>query len=124
MPTQQISMEVWAVIAQWIVYGSSIGGAVMAIAKFVTWLRSKTTLAKLEEDVKKHAKLLDNDNQRIKTLEQQTKDVESDLKDMHVLLRLNTKAQQAIMKGLLDGNNKENIQRVSDEIQNYLNDQI
>lgn len=119
-----ISTEVWATIAQWIVYGSSVGGAVMAIAKFVTWLRSKSTIAKIEEDVKKHSELLEKDNQRIKALEQQTGEVESDLKDMHVLLRLNTKAQQAIMKSLLDGNNKDNIQKVSDEIQNYLNEQI
>ena len=123
MPTP-ISTEVWATIAQWIVYGSSVGGAVMAIAKFVSWLRSKSTIAKIEEDVKKHSELLEKDNQRIKALEQQTRDVESDLKDMHVLLRLNTKAQQAIMKGLLDGNNKDNIQRVSDEIQDYMNAQI
>jgi uncharacterized membrane protein YhiD involved in acid resistance len=123
MPTP-ISTEVWATIAQWIVYGSSVGGAVMAIAKFVSWLRSKSTIAKIEEDVKKHSELLEKDNQRIKALEQQTRDVESDLKDMHVLLRLNTKAQQAIMKSLLDGNNKDNIQKVSNEIQNYLNEQI
>ena len=43
---------------------------------------------------------------------------------MHALLRLNTKAQQAIMKSLLDGNNKDGIQKVSDEIQEYLNQQI
>lgn len=123
MPTP-ITTEVWSLIGQWLIYGSSICGAVLAVAKFVSWLRSKTTVAKLEEDVKKHSELLEKDNQRIKALEQQTRDVESDLKDMHVLLRLNTKAQQAIMKSLLDGNNKDNIQKVSDEIQNYLNEQI
>ena len=123
MPNQ-ISVEVWAVIAQWIVYGASVTGAVMAIAKFVQWVRSKTTIAKLEEDVQRHTQLLANDNERIKTLEKQTKNMDDDIRDMHILLRLNTKAQQAIMKGLLDGNNKENIQRVSDEIQEYMNQQI
>lgn len=123
MPNQ-ISVEVWAVIAQWIVYGASVTGAVMAIAKFIQWIRSKTTIAKLEEDVQRHTQLLANDNERIKTLEKQTKNMDDDIRDMHILLRLNTKAQQAIMKGLLDGNNKENIQRVSDEIQEYMNQQI
>lgn len=123
MPTP-ISTEVWAVIAQWIVYGSSLGGAVMALAKFVSWLRSKSTIAKIEEDVKKHSELLGKDNERIKALEKHVNNVDDDLRDMHTLLRLNTKAQQAIMKGLLDGNNKDNIQRVSDEIQDYMNAQI
>lgn len=124
MMPNQISVEVWAVIAQWIVYGASVTGAVMAIAKFIQWIRSKTTIAKLEEDVQRHTQLLANDNERIKTLEKQTKNMDDDIRDMHILLRLNTKAQQAIMKGLLDGNNKENIQRVSDEIQEYMNQQI
>lgn len=119
-----ISQEVWAVIAQWIVYGASVTGAVMAIAKFVTWCRSKTTIAKLEKDIMNHAEMLDRDNKRIKALERHITDIDGDLHDMHVLLRLNTKAQQAIMKSLLDGNNKDGIQKVSDEIQEYLNQQI
>lgn len=119
-----ISQEVWAIIAQWIVYGASVTGAVMAIAKFIQWCRSKTTIAKLETDIKEHAEMLDRDNKRIIALEKHVTDIDDDLKDMHVLLRLNTKAQQAIMKSLLDGNNKDGIQRVSDEIQEYLNQQI
>lgn len=119
-----ISQEVWALFAQWIVYGSALCGAVMGVAKFITWCRSKTTIAKLETDIRSHAEMLDRDNKRILALEKHVTDIDDDLKDMHVLLRLNTKAQQAIMKGLLDGDNKEGIQRVSDEIQNYLNEQI
>lgn len=123
MPTP-ITTEVWSLIGQWLIYGSSICGAVLAVAKFVSWLRSKTTVAKLEEDVKRHAELLASDNTRIKKLENQASNVDDDLRDMHDLLRLNTKAQQAIMKALLDGNNKENVQRVSDEIQDYMNRHI
>lgn len=123
MPTP-ISQEVWAVLAQWIVYGASITGAVMGVAKFITWCRSKTTIAKLEKDILSHSEMLDRDNKRILALEKHVNDIDDDLKDMHVLLRLNTKAQQAIMKSLLDGNNRDGIQRVSDEIQEYLNQQI
>lgn len=119
-----ISQEVWAVIAQWIVYGASVTGAFMALVKFISWCRSKTTIAKLEQDIQAHADMLDRDNKRIIALEKHVTDIDEDLKDMHILLRLNTKAQQAIMKSLLDGNNREGIQRVSDEIQNYLNEQI
>ena len=71
-----------------------------------------------------HAEMLDRDNKRIKALERHITDIDGDLHDMHTLLRLNTKAQQAIMKSLLDGNNKDGIQKVSDEIQEYLNQQI
>lgn len=123
MPAQ-VSVEVWALLAQWIVYGASVAGAFMAIAKFVEWCRSKTKVAQLEKDVIKHGELLDRDNKRISAVEAEIKSVNNDLKDMHILMRLNTKAQQAIMKNLLDGDNKGSIQEVSMEIQEYLNAKI
>ena len=96
----------------------------MAIAKFVEWCRSKTKVAQLEKDVIRHGELLDRDNKRISAVEAEIKSVNNDLKDMHILMRLNTKAQQAIMKNLLDGDNKGSIQEVSMEIQEYLNAKI
>lgn len=117
-------METWAVIAQWLVYGSSLTAAVMGIYKFFQWGRSKTTVAKLQADIQRHEELLDNDNIRIKKLETQGDTVEADLKDIHVLLQLSIKSNQALLKGMLDGNNEAAIRKVSDEIQDYLNSQI
>lgn len=123
MPTP-ISNEVWIVIGQWLVYGASLTGAVMAIAQFIKWVRSKTTVAKLEEQVNKHTKYLDNDDKRIKSLEQLYSNNKSDLEDIHTLMRLSIKASQALLKNNLDGNNREAVEEANAEIQNYLNGKI
>ena len=116
-----ISNEVWSVIGQWIVYGASLTGAIMAIAKFVSWIRSKTTVAKLEEKVSRHSEYLDNDDKRIKALEQLYNNNKSDLEDIHTLMRLSIKASQALLKSNLDGNNREAVEEANTESQNYLN---
>ena len=119
-----ISNEVWVVIGQWLVYGASLMGAVMAIAQFIKWLRSKTTVAKLEERVNKHAEYLNNDDKRIKSLEQLYSSNKTDLEDIHTLMRLSIKASQALLKNNLDGNNREAVEEANAEIQNYLNGKI
>ena len=96
----------------------------MAISKFVSFLRSKTTVAKLEARVNRHDELLNKDNTRLKDLEVQIKHVDADLVDMHKLMQLSIKSNQALLKSQLDGDNKDNIKRISDEIQDYLNSQI
>lgn len=124
MTPNPISIEVWSVIGQWIVYGASLTGAIMAIAKFVSWIRSKTTVAKLEEKVSRHSEYLDNDDKRIKALEQLYNNNKSDLEDIHTLMRLSIKASQALLKNNLDGNNREAVEEANAEIQNYLNGKI
>lgn len=124
MIPEPISAQVWAVIGQWIIYGASLTGAFMAIAKFSNWIRSKTTVAKLEEIVSEHSKYLDNDQKRIVNLEKQIENNKSDLEDIHTLMRLSIKASQALLKSNLDGNNREAVEEASHDIQQYLNDQI
>ena len=124
MMPNPVSNEVWSVIGQWIVYGASISGAVMAIAQFIKWIRSKTTVAKLEEIVNKHSQFLENDNKRISYLEEQEQRNISTLEDMHNLNRLSVKALQALLKSNLDGNNRDSVKEANDEIQKYLNEKI
>lgn len=119
-----ISNEVWVVIGQWLVYGASLTGAVMAIAQFIKWIRSKTTVAKLEERVNKHAEYLYNDDKRIKSLEHLYSSNKIDLEDIHTLMRLSIKASQALLKNNLDGNNRAAVEEANAEIQNYLNGKI
>ena len=119
-----ISNEVWVVIGQWLVYGASLTGAVMAIAQFIKWIRSKTTVAKLEERVNKHAEYLNNDDKRLKSLEQLYSSNKTDLEDIHTLMRLSIKASQALLKNNLDGNNRKAVEEANAEIQNYLNGKI
>lgn len=124
MMPNPISMEVWSLIGQWIVYGSAITGALMGLAKFVNWLRSKTTVAKLEERVNEHARYLDADKKRIDALGKLYNSNKSDLEDIHTLMRLSIKASQALLKSNLDGNNREAVEAANADIQSYLNGKI
>lgn len=119
-----INAQVWAIIGQWLVYGASISGAVMAIAQFIKWCRSKTTVAKLEATINEHTTYLTKDNARIKRLEERIDSVDKDLVDIHNLMRLNVKASQALLKSTLDGDNKEEIKEASKAIQEYMNNQL
>lgn len=93
-----INAQVWAIIGQWLVYGASISGAVMAIAQFIKWCRSKTTVAKLEATINEHTTYLTKDNARIKRLEERIDSVDKDLVDIHNLMRLNVKASQHCLR--------------------------
>ena len=119
-----ISTEVWSLIGQWIVYGSAITGALMGLAKFINWLRSKTTVAKLEERVNEHSRYLDADKKRIDALEKLYNSNKIDLEDIHTLMRLSIKASQALLKSNLDGNNREAVEAANADIQSYLNGKI
>ena len=96
----------------------------MAISKVVNWMRSKTTVAKLEERVNRHAQYLDADKKRIDALEKLYNSNKNDLEDIHNLMRLSIKASQALLKSNLDGNNREAVEEANTDIQNYLNGKI
>ena len=119
-----ISNEVWSLIGQWIVWVSATGGAIMGAEKFVKWVRSKTTVAKLEARIDKHAEYLDNDKKRLDALENLYNSNKSDLEDIHTLMRLSIKASQALLKSNLDGNNREAVEEANNNIQSYLNERI
>lgn len=126
-----ISVQVWASIAQWLVYGAGVAGAIMSLSKFINWCRSKTTVAKLSEEIDglrgelvSVNEKLKKDNIRLSNLEVENDSIYEDLKDIHKLLQLSIKSSQALLRGTLDGNNKDNIRMVSAEIDEYLNNQI
>ena len=121
---QNIPLETWAILGQWVLYGSSMAGAVLAIAKFVTYLRSKTSVAKLEKEVEKHRELLANDNLRLNALEKQGDTLEEEANDTREILRLLMKSTQELLKGQIYGDNVQGMTEASNDINEYLNKQI
>lgn len=118
-------LDVWAKLGQGIVFISSVCGAVMAIEKFVKWMRSRTTIAKLQEKVEEHSFYLENDNKRIKGLEVKLEDSKKDREEIHEVNRLTLTAVQALLKSNLEGgNNREGMKSASDDIQKFLNNLI
>lgn len=146
---EPVQIEVWALLGQWIIYGGSFVGAVWGIIKFISWLRSKTTTAKLEVTVKQHSEWLDNDNKRLNTLEinahrvdqheellkkseERLKMLENDVaeskrdrEELHDLSRMTLVALQELLKSSLEGgNNRAGMQKAYDEIKEFLNNKI
>lgn len=118
IPDQTVSLQTWAVIGQWIVFIGTLTASIMGIAKFISWIRSKSSVAKVTETVKIH-------ETRINTLEERMDKSEEDRKDMHDVNRLTLTAVQALLKNNLEGDNNINgMQKASDAIQEYLNNMI
>lgn len=120
MIPEPISAQVWAVIGQWIVYGASLTGAFTAIIQFIKWMRSKTSVAKLEAIVADHEKKLDNDYKSIKDLEHRIVTSEKDSEENHKTLRLLLASNDAILQSLIHGTDTDGLKEVSEDIQKYL----
>ena len=91
----------------------TVGGAVALIAKAVTSLRTPNKLQnerldKHEEWLKKHDVMLDNDNKRLKLLEDGN--------------RITQRALLELLKHGIDGNDVDGMRRVRDDLQQYLID--
>lgn len=82
----------------------TIGGAGAILASIYRW--SKNPDKERDEKLKKHGELLDNDNKRLKELEESNKII------MQSLL--------AIMSHELDGNHTEQLKQARDDLQKYL----
>lgn len=120
-----ISVEVWAVIGQWIVYIGGLAGAIIAVYNLYKLFRSKTAVAKLEERVNKHDVFLDRDNQRLQKVEHQLMVINDEQQDLKEVIRLLLSSNMSMLNSMLhDGNNKDGMQKSYDDIQDYLNKQI
>lgn len=104
--TQLIQAFLWACTAITIT-----SGAVAVIIKMIAGLKAPNTaqnrrLDEHEEWLKRHDKLLDNDNKRLQHIEQNNK----------IMLR----ALNALLRHGLDDNDVSNMKEVHKELENYL----
>lgn len=92
---------------------TATAAALAVIANFITKLKSPNKLQnekldKHEEWLKKHDAMLDNDNKRLKALEEGN--------------RITMKALLALLRHGIDGNDTAGMRKVETELQEYLTD--
>ena len=89
----------------------ALGGAGAIIIGLIKWYH-KPDLER-DDKLKRHDELLDNDNKRLKALEQRQEEME---KSQRLLL----KGMEALMRHAIDGNNKEQLIKESDNLHDYI----
>lgn len=89
----------------------TVGGAGAIVIGIIRWMRKPDT--ERDDKLKRHDELLDNDNKRLKALEERQTEME---KSQRLLL----KGMEALMRHAIDGNNKEQLQKESDNLHDYI----
>lgn len=89
----------------------TLGGAGTIIIALVKWYHKPDD--ERDKKLKRHDELLDNDNKRLKVLEERQAEME---KSQRLLL----KGMEALMRHAIDGNNKEQLQKESDNLHDYI----
>ena len=89
----------------------SVGGAGAIVVGLYRWAHKPTD--KRDETLKKHSQLLDNDNKRLKELEEWKKQSDEWQKVM-------MKSMLALLSHSIDGNNTDGLKQAKNELQEYL----
>lgn len=101
----------WKFIQLLCTFIMTVGGAGAIIIGIIRWMRKPDT--ERDDKLKRHDELLDNDNKRLKALEERQTEME---KSQRLLL----KGMEALMRHAIDGNNKEQLQKESDNLHDYI----
>ena len=101
----------WELVETGCVIITMLGGAGAIIVSVINWFR-KPDITR-DEKLKRHDELLDNDNKRLKNLEERQAEME---KSQRLLL----KGMEALMRHAIDGNNKDQLQKESDNLHDYI----
>ena len=89
----------------------TLGGAGAIIISIIKWMRRPD--GERDEKLKRHDEMLDNDNKRLKSLEESQADTDE-------AMRVMMKSMLALMSHELDGNHHEELKIARDELQSYL----
>lgn len=89
----------------------TLGGAGTIIVALIKWAHKPAS--DRDDRIKRHDEMLDNDNKRLKALEERQAEME---KSQRLLL----KGMEALMRHAIDGNNKEQLQKESDNLHDYI----
>ena len=90
---------------------ATIAGAVVIVIRIIHYFK-KPDMAR-DEDIKRHNEMLDNDNKRLKALEEGRR--EQDMTNKIIM-----KSLLAIMSHEIDGNHTEQLRMAKGELEEYL----
>lgn len=103
--------ELWTVVQLACTFIIALGGAGAVVIGIIKWAHKPTDTR--DEILKKHDELLDNDNKRLKALE------EGQI-EMQEANRILMKSMLALMSHSIDGNHMEELKQTRDDLQEYL----
>lgn len=103
--------EAWNIIQVICAGVVALGGAGGVFVALYKWFKKPDV--ERDDKLKRHDELLDNDNKRLKALEERQAEME---KSQRLLL----KGMEALMRHAIDGNNKEQLQKESDNLHDYI----
>lgn len=89
----------------------TVGGAGAIIIGIIRWMRKPDTTR--DERLKRHDEMFDNDNKRLKVLEEHQAETDE-------AMRVMMKSMLALMSHELDGNHHEELERARDDLHEYL----
>mgnify|MGYP006363381881 FL=1 len=108
-----------------ILYSGSIAAAIAGILALFGKIRSKGWRAATDARIANLEDYSRKDNERLKKLEANDAAKVEEFADIHEIMRLNLNASQQLLKSSLEGgNNRDGMQKASDEIQEYLRSKV
>lgn len=115
MAPQMTDLEAWALFGKWILAAGGLAGAVLSIVKLIGWIRSKTTVARIEKRMADHDRYFEHDKKELEDHEKRIKCIESDSEDLRNVSRLTLEAVQTLLP-------KDS--EVSTKIQDFLRNKV
>ena len=103
--------QLWTVVQVTCTVIITLGGAGAIVISLIKWLRKPDNTR--DETLQRHEQLLDNDNKRLKALE------EGQL-EMQEANKVLMKSMLALMSHAIDGNHMDELKKTRDDLQEYL----
>lgn len=103
--------QLWTVVQIICTVIITLGGAGAIVISLIKWLRKPDNTR--DETLQRHEQLLDNDNRRLKALE------EGQL-EMQEANKVLMKSMLALMSHAIDGNHMDELKKTRDDLQEYL----
>ena len=117
--------DFFSLMGRLILYCGGIAAALSGIWTLIGKIKSKGWRAATDVRIANLEDYSRKDNERLKKLEADNVAKVEEFTDIHEIMRLNLNASQQLLRSSLEGgNNRDGMQKASDEIQEYLRSKV